>query len=572
MLNGVFNKNFWLATAFAIGTIMAWDYFILKDIREADQISRQQQKEIKQSSALQNNVASADINKPNNSSNTIKRIEINNGKIIGSLSTEAGRLDDVSLVNYKETLDSDSKNIKLFDYKNSNNAYFFESNWASLDTKTPDSKTIWSSSSTKLTPTSPVILRWTNSDGVTFIKEISIDEEYLITVKDTIINGSNKSIELFPFAFILRHNDPNVEDLFISHEGFVGNVNNTLERVKYKDTLAKRYEYNGNSTYVGFTDKYWLTAILLDKSVPTTTRFLSFKDSDKINNYQADYKGQTFRIESNQSQQNISRVFVGPKEYDIISGYNKSLNLDRFDDTIDFGWFFFFTKPMIVFLLWIYHSIGNFGLAILLFTVIIRVVILPIAYKSYISMAKMKELQPKMKELKEANKEDMQKYNKELMALYKKEKVNPLSGCLPILLQIPIFFSIYKVIFISIELRHAPFWGWIHDMSAKDPTSLLNLFGLLNYPLPSFLQIGIWPILMGVTMFFQQKLSTTQALDNIQQKVMNMMPIILVFVLASFPVGLVIYWTWSNVISIVQQFFINRIVAKKMHIHRNKKS
>lgn len=251
-------------------------------------------------------------------------------------------------------------------------------------------------------------------------------------------------------------------------------------------------------------------------------------------------------------------MFVGPKGYNVIHDFDAKYKIGKFDDTIDFGWFFFFTKPMIKFLLWIYHVVGSFGIAMLIFTIVIRAIILPIAYKSYVSMAKMKELQPKMKALKAMYKDDLQRYNKELMALYKKEQVNPLSGCLPILLQIPIFFSIYKVIFVSIELRHAPFFGWVKDMSAADPTNIFELFGLLPWDAPHFLHIGLWPILMGVSMYFQQKLSATNSLDPLQQKIMNLMPVVLVFVLSAFPVGLVIYWTWSNILSIIQQLIINK--------------
>jgi YidC/Oxa1 family membrane protein insertase len=573
MFEGVFNKKFLIATVGAIAIIVLWDLFFLKDIREAD-LKQRQEKEI--AAASLKTTSASNLEKNNTKEEKIinvPRISLKNEVVVGSLSLQGARFDDLSLTHYKETLAENSPNVKIFDVKNSPNAYYFESGWvASSNVSAPSSNTIWTASSNTLSPNKPIVLTWKSPEGITYKKEISMDDKYLLSVTDIIENTSKNTIEVFPFAFILRHNDPDVEDLFISHEGFVGYVGGSLERVNYEDTLSKKYEYSGKSTYLGFTDKYWLAAIMVDQKSNPQSRFLSFKDSSGVNNYQADYKGLDVRLNPGEKHENTTRVFVGPKEYNIINDYNTYYNLDKFDDTIDFGWFFFFTKPMIKFLLWIYHIFNNFGLAILIFTVIIRVVILPIAYKSYISMAKMKELQPKMKELKELYKNDMQKYNKELMALYKKEQVNPLSGCLPILLQIPIFFSIYKVIFISIELRHTPFWGWVQDMSVKDPTNLLNLFGLIPIDLPSFLQIGIWPILMGITMYFQQKLSTTQALDNIQQKVMNMMPIILVFVLAAFPVGLVIYWTWSNVISIVQQFFINKKVHKEMEKRKNRKA
>jgi YidC/Oxa1 family membrane protein insertase len=564
MFEGFFSKNFWIATILAISIVFAWDYFILKDYRTQEAEAKKQQEQILQSNLQLQNQKQELQNKDNIQKNRIE-IKIDNGKVLGSINLVGAKLDDIKLVNYKETLEQDSDYIKVFNYKNSADAYFFDSGFIVTDSviELPNNNTIWKANRDSLTQQNPIELTFINKQGVVFKKTISIDSNYVFTIVDTVENKSNIDIQVSPYALILRHNDPQVEDLFISHEGFIGYVNNLLERVKYKDTLTKTHSYTTTGGYIGFSDKYFLSALLLNKNNTVLARFVSFKDNFLVNNYQVDYKGQAVALKSNQIYSNTSSVFVGPKEYNLLDKYNDEYKLGKFEDTIDFGWFFFFTKPMISFLLWIYHAIGNFGISILIFTIIIRAIILPIAYKSYVSMARMKELQPQLKELKEKHKGDLQKYNKELMAVYKKEKVNPFSGCLPLILQIPIFFSIYKVIFISIEMRHAPFFGWINDMASKDPTNLFNLFGLLPFNTPEFMQIGVWPILMGVTMYFQQKLTATQSLDKIQKRVMDLMPIFLTFILANFPVGLVIYWTWSNVISIVQQWTINKIISKK---------
>ena len=564
MQDNVFNGKFWIAMVVAIVILVSWDYLFLKDQREAETLKNQEALKSQQKQ-LPNNLNINNIlnNTPKREDVFIKssRIMINNSVINGSLSLVDGVIDDISLKKYKNSIELNSENIRIFDLQNTKNAYFFKSGWFNQSKQEEIILNgLWSGNSLELTPTNPIILT-SSKNGLIFKKTISIDDLYLITIVDEIFNKNNVSIALIPYAYILRHNDPNVEDLFISHEGFVGDVGGSLERIDYSEVLGKSYDYKTLGGFIGFTDKYWLSSILLSKGEEKAS-FSSFKDTLEINNYKVSSTANSVDINPNDSYKITTQLFVGPKEYNVIAYYNQSLKLGKFDDTIDFGWFFFFTKPMIKFLLWIHSIVGNFGLAILIFTIIIRLAILPIAYKSYVSMAKMKDLQPKMKSLKETYKSDMPRYNKELMELYKKEKVNPLSGCLPILLQIPIFFSIYKVIFVSIEMRHAPFWGWIKDLSAMDNTNIFTLFGLIPWDAPDLLHIGVWPILMGLSMYIQQKLNTAQTLDKMQQRIMNMMPVFLTIVLAKFPVGLVIYWTWSNVLSIVQQYFIN----KKVHL------
>ncbi len=565
-MEGIFNKNFWLATLFAVVVMLLWDHFFLSKEREKRQLE------------LAKNQISASINETNNSIKPVSTIKsednikvsniiIKNDYVFGSLSLQNGRIDNIYLTKYHTDLDVNSPNVHLFVQKGTNDAYYFESGWLGNNI---NNSYIWKSTSKELTPQQPVVLTRV-IQGLEFTKTIYLDSKYMIKVVDKVVNTTSKKVDLSPYALITRHGDPDVQEMFINHEGFVGKLNSTLERVKYSDSLSKGYSYTTTGGYLGFTDKYFLSAIILDNNQNYKTRFLSFKDDFRVNNYQLDSQGATKTLAPGDVYESTVSVFVGPKEYNIIKNYEDTYKISNFDDTIDFGWFFFFTKPMIKFLLWIYHTIGSFGIAMLIFTVIIRAVIFPIAFKSYISMAKMRELAPKLKDLKKRYAKDMQSYNKQVMELYKKENVSPISGCLPLLLQIPIFFSIYKVIFISIELRHAPFFGWVHDLSAVDPTNLFNLFGLLPFNTPSFLEIGLWPILMGLSMYFQQKLSGNQALDPVQAKIMNFMPIVLTFVLAKFPVGLVIYWTWNNIISIIQQLVINKMVHKEFLNKKNKK-
>lgn len=572
----MFDKKFWIVTVLAIIIIFGWDYLFLRETRQQKALENQQkieqQAKLNQQQANLNNAQVSAVNKTSTINPAVatqpatKRFEvkINTNTIKGTIDLQGGVIDHVELKNYKVDLSKDSKNVVVFDNRNKPKAYYFMSGWIGEATL-PDSNTLWQANKQTLTANDSVVLTWNNNQGLIFKKTIALDNNYLFTVTDEVVS-SNGSVMLSPYALILRHNKPNVEDLFISHEGFLGYVNNTLERVDYKD-VTDTSTHNFSSTdsgFVGFTDKYWLTSIIVNQKGNYNKRFISFNDATETVNYQVDIKGQSSQVVAGNKASFKVNVFVGPKEYNLLKSYDKKLGITNLEDAIDFGWFFFFTKPMISFLLFIYHTVGSFGIAILLFTVLIRLAIFPIGYKSYVSLAKMKELQPKMKQLKELHAGNTAQYNKELMALYKKEKVNPLSGCIPVLLQIPIFFSIYKTIFVSIELRHTPFYGWIQDLSAKDPTSIFNLFGLLPFNPPSFLIIGAWPILMGVTMFVQQRFASTRPADPIQQKVMDYMPLMLVFVMANFPAGLVIYWTWSNIISIIQQFVISKLVAKKL--------
>lgn len=570
-MNEIFNVRLLAVLILAFLVLIFWDTIFLKKQRLQKEQQVQQQKTLKEQGQNSSNSSDAGTTKIQRISTStdekykkIARVKLTNQKIDGSISLQAGRIDDIKLKKYKKSLQSDEP-FQLFIPKNKLHAYFFESGWISNNKMDlPTSETIWQVVEQQ---DNHIVLRWQNKQDVIFQKTINIDDQYMITVTDKVINKSNTAVTLAPFSLIVRTGTPNVADLFISHEGIVSGIDSDVERIDYDDLLTQDYHYRSNGGYAGFSDKYWLSAIIFDSQKQTNLHFVGYVNDYNVSNYQIDNSIDSITISANNSYESTEKIFVGPKEFNIIDYYDNKFNISNFDYVIDFGWFFFLTKPMISFLLWIYSLVGNFGIAIIIFTISIRAIILPVAYKSYISMAKMRNLQPQMKELKQRYANDLNEYNKQIMALYKKEKVNPISGCLPILLQIPIFFSIYKVIFISVEMRHAPFFGWINDLSSKDPTNIFTLFGLIPIDLPSFLHVGIWPILMGLTMFIQQKLSSNSyALDSMQQKVMHFLPIVLVFVLSSFPSGLVIYWTLSNIISIIQQLIINRSINTKINV------
>ncbi|MGV3278793.1 membrane protein insertase YidC [Rickettsiales bacterium LUAb2] len=583
-------QNFKLIIAVVVISILvfvAWDAFFLKPLRDEAQKEQQSKQVISNTtnnnsstsssssssmlsfltggaSRVENGLDQRQLDSDKTALQSNKRILINNNNIKGSINLVGATVDSAILINYKQTTDKNSEDIALLHPKGTPNAYFYESGFVSTDSSIdlPNSKTLWKANNTHLSESSPVTLTYTNKQGIVFKKFISIDKNYMIKVEDSIVNNTNKNIVIYPWALISRHGEPHVQDIFISHEGIVGYLNNVMEEVKYGDVRkASELNYNSKGGFIGFADKYFMVSLIPENN-NINVKLRYFTDNTNTANYQIDYIGNQVNINSKAAYSNATNLFVGPKEYNLLSDYSVKYNIPKFDDAIDFGWFYFITKPFLSILLLFYHFFNNFGYAMLAFTVIIRLCIFPITYTSYLSMAKMRKIQPQMQLLKEKHAGDMQKYNQALMALYKKEKVNPLAGCLPLLIQIPILFSIYKVIYICIEMRHAPFL-WIKDLSDVDPTSLFNLFGLLPYDVPNFLNIGFWAIFMGVTMFFQQKLSNTTFVNEMQKRIMNWFPVIITIVLAHFPVGLIIYWGWSNVISIIQQLFINRIVKKR---------
>ena len=483
-----------------------------------------------------------------------QRVRLENEKLTGSISLNGALIDDVVLKTYKETLDKNSKQVVILNPKKMNTGYYLESGWASANNlKVPDNNSVWTLVKNKsLTPQTPIELEWDNKNGLIFNKKIEIDNQYLFKITESIKNNSKNKVDLFHYSQITRKEKPSVQNFYILHEGLVGVIDERLQEQKYDDIKEKNEKYQGTEGWVGITDKYWLTAIVPQKKEAFNAEF-TFNDSYKANYILTNPTS----IEPGKTNSRSAQLFIGAKEVNVIDGYTKTADIKKFDLAIDWGWFYFFTKPLFFIIDYLYKFCGNFGIAIVLLTAGIRLLFFPLANYSFASMAKMKALQPEMVRLKDLHKDDKQKIQLEMMALYRKEKINPVSGCLPMLIQIPFFFAIYKMLFVTLEMRHAPFFGWIQDLSAPDPTSLFNLFGLIPWSPPSFLIIGVWPILMGVSMWVQQKLNPAPT-DPIQAKIFAFFPLFLTVMLASFPSGLVVYWTVNNVLTMAQQYIIIR--------------
>ena len=518
---------------------------------------------------LDNGIVASDTTEPKSSNKPVPRISMISKEVSGSISLKGARIDDITLTQYKETLEPESELIKLLLKSNGDSPYFIEFGWSSPDgIKVPNGKSLWKSSSNILSPDKKITLKWNNGENITFYQDISIDDSFMITVNQRVENNSNNSITLYPYGLIRRAGEPKTIDFFVLHEGPLGVFDGTLSEKSYGDlTEAGKKGINikpsENGGWIGLTDKYWLTALLPDQN--EKYNFTYRKLNSNGGQYQTDFLGKAVTIPSNSKGEFLSRTFAGAKRLALFDDYEERFNIKHFDLAIDFGWFYFLTKPFFYALSWANDYLGNFGLAILAITVIVKLLFFPLANKSYKSMAKMRILTPQIQKLRERVGDDRQKLNQEMMNLYKKEKVNPAAGCLPILVQIPVFFALYKVLFVSIEMRQTPFFGWIEDLSVQDPTSIFNLFGLLPYStsiLPDFLNIGIWPLLMGVTMFLQQRLNPTPP-DPIQAKIFAWMPVAFTFLLATFPAGLVIYWTWNNLLSICQQWVIMNKMNKE---------
>ncbi len=495
-----------------------------------------------------------------------KRVKIETPSIKGSINLTGGRIDDLSLVKYRVAVEKTSPNVVLFSPANAPNTYFAEHGWVpgpGIAAKVPSPTTVWTvaDGTTSLTPGKPVTLRWDNGEGLIFKRTISLDENYMFEIRDAVENNTSKAVTLFPYGRVYRRGTPKIEGFFVQHEGMIGFLGEEkLEEIDYSEALedggGKRYE-KITGGWLGFTDKYWAAALIPDQTKPFTANMKApqKKAEGQIESFQTDFLMPAVTVPANASKMAKSHLFAGAKKVELINQYESSLKITEFNYMIDWGWFYFITKPLYQAIAWFYGILGNFGLAILAVTVVVKALFFWFANKSYESMAKMKKLQPEMERIRERYKDDKMAQQKELMDLYKKEKINPLAGCLPVLIQIPVFFALYKVLFVSIDMRHAPFFGWIQDLSAKDPTSLFNLFGLLPYSVPDFLVVGVWPLIMGITMWIQMQLNPKQP-DPVQQQIFNWMPVMFTFLLAAFPAGLVIYWAWNNVLSLAQQYVI----------------
>ena len=553
------NKNVLLAVILSTAILIGWSFYF-ENPEEAQRKRAEIQGKTETQTSAQKPEApqSSKINPAksisrNEALKESDRVLIENKNLSGSISLRGALIDDIILKNYRETLDANSKPIVLLSPKKYEQGYFVESGWATTksDVKVPDNNSLWQiKEGKKLTTNSPVTLEWNNREGLVFLKKIEIDDKYLFKITEIVRNDKNKAVDLFHYGQITKNTKPTTENFYILHEGLIGVVDKNLKEETYSTVEKEKKTYNGKSGWFGITDKYWMSAI-----IPESGK--SFKGEYSFtNNYKANFIiSEPNTIGPQKSTTSNIKIFIGAKEVYPIDDYAEKEKIDRFDLAIDWGWFYFITKPLFFVIDYIFKIVGNFGVAIIILTALVRIVFFPLSNYSFKSMAKMKVLQPEMLRLKELYKDDAKRTQQEMMALYKREKVNPLSGCLPILVQIPIFFAVYKMLFVTLEMRHAPFFGWIKDLSAADPTTIFNLFGLIPWEPPTFLMIGIWPILMGVTMYFQQKLNPAPP-DPIQAKIFAWFPFIITIMLASFPSGLVIYWTASNILTMAQQYYI----------------
>lgn len=591
-------NNLFLAVILSMAVLFLWQYFIAAPHQREQERVAQQQKELAEQNAKSAAPATGTPAAPGTvvpgtpnaatpaASPTSQiaesreaalaraaRLPIDTPSLQGSISLKGGLIDDLTLKRYHETIDKKSPNVILFSPLEAPTAYFAEYGWTAANPQdVPNGDTVWTASSTApLSPQNPVTLTWDNGRGLVFARAIAVDDNYLFTVTDSYENKTAAPVTLTPYARLYRIGTPHVEGYAIQHEGLIAVPGEKLKEIKYATALAEGGESftDRKGGWLGITDKYWAASLVPPQSDPYNAsmkgRAASAGGRDL---YWVDYALQPVTAAPGQTGKVEAHLYAGAKEVKVIEGYEERLKISHFSLMVDWGIFSFLTKPLYHLLDWLYAGLGNFGLAILAVTVLVKLAFFPLASKSYESMAKMKKLQPQMEALRERFKEDKARQQQELMALYKTEKINPLAGCLPILLQIPVFFALYKVLFVSIDMRHAPFFGWIHDLSAKDPTSLINLFGLLPFAAPDMLHVGAWPLIMGITMWLQMQLNPPQP-DPIQQMIFSWMPVLFTFLLAAFPAGLVIYWAWNNILSLAQQYYISKKQGADVHLFTN---
>ena len=550
------NKNVFVAIALSMSVLLFWGAFFETPKKPIDTKNNQKVEQKSEAGSIAPTINQPTIVKNISREDSIKkdkRIKIENNSILGSINLKGAQIDDISFKNHKQKVEGD-KNIIFLNPADTENGFYIETGWTSVGNKIkiPTKESVWSvKGSNILSDNSPVLLQWNNGEGIVFEKKIELDNKYLFRITQLVKNNSNSTIDLYPYAQMTRNKIPDdIQNFYIQHEGFIGVFDDELKEDDYDDIKEKKIVRESNEGWLGITDKYWMTAFVPEKGKNFKSTFLY------DNGYKANYIiNNPTSINKSSTGTNELRLFVSAKEVETIDGYAADQNINKFDLVIDWGWFYFFTKPLFFVIDYLFKLSGNFGYAIVLLTVAIRLIFYPLANFSFKSMAKMKAVQPEMMRLKELHKDDKVKLQQEMMSLYRKEKINPASGCLPVLIQIPFFFAIYKMLFISLEMRHQPFFGWIKDLSAADPTTIFNLFGLIPWDPPSFMIIGIWPILMGASMWVQQKLNPAPA-DPIQAKIFAFFPLFLTIILASFPSGLVVYWTVNNILTIAQQYVI----------------
>ncbi len=586
------NRNYFVAIALSVLIVLAWQFLYmnprLEKQRLADEALKAQQATEQAANPAANGTttpattaqgalpgqtqAQATASREEALAKT-SRLAIDTKSVSGSVNLTGARFDDLKLKAYRETVDPNSPIITLLNPADTHDGYFAEIGYipdANAGTL-PGPTTVWTApEGAKLTETTPVTLTYTNEKGITFARTIAVDDRYMFTVTDKVTNGGADAVALSSYGRITRYNKPTTPSVYVLHEGFIGVFGDQgLNETKYskvEETPVTLDKATGG--WLGITDKYWAAAIIPPQTTAYDARFSHFTDGQP--RYQADFKDDAVSLAAGQSVEVKNLIFAGAKEVPVIDRYEAEYSIPRFDRMIDWGWFYFITKPMFKMMDFFYRYFGNFGVAILITTIVVKALFFPLASKQYASMANMKKVQPKMEELKAKFGDDRMGLQKAMMELYKQEKINPVAGCWPILLQIPVFFALYKVIYITIEMRHAPFFGWIHDLSAPDPTTLFNLFGLLPYDVPHFLHLGVWPLIMGVTMFLQMRMNPTPP-DPTQAMLFTWMPVIFTFMLASFPAGLVIYWAWNNTLSITQQSIIMKRHGVKIELFDNLK-
>ncbi|QTL04341.1 membrane protein insertase YidC [Aquabacter sp. L1I39] len=594
------NRNMFIAIGLSLAILLGWQYFFGIPQAEKQRQLAEQQRQTQQAPAQPGSntpapSAEGGASVPGGTAAqspakgltraqalaASPRVAIETPRVSGSINLRGGRADDLSLNDYRETVAPDSPNIVLLEPSGAPNPFYAEFGWTSApgaNLKLPGPDTVWTAGSQKLTPAAPLVLTYDNGEGLVFKRTFTIDDEYMFTVKDEVENKGAAPVTLYPYALVSRHGLPHTAGFYILHEGLIGVLGDAgLQEVTYakmEDNQPRTFKATGG--WLGITDKYWAATVIPDQATAVDARFSSSTQAG-VRTFQADYLAAGKTVAPGATEASQARLFAGAKVVSVVDGYQRQYQIDRFDLLIDWGWFYFITKPLFIVIDWIYRVVGNFGVAILIVTVALKALFFPLANKSYASMAKMKALQPEQQAIRERYKDDRTKQQQAVMELYKKEKVNPIAGCLPILVQIPVFFALYKVLFVTIEMRHAPFFGWIHDLSAPDPTTIFNLFGLIPWDpstvpvIGTYLMLGAWPLIMGVTMWVQMKLNPAPP-DPTQQMIFNYMPIIFTFMLAHFAAGLVIYWAWNNTLSVIQQSVIMKRHGVKIELFDNLKA
>jgi YidC/Oxa1 family membrane protein insertase len=600
------NKNLIVAIVLSVAVLLGWQYFFAAPQAERQRQAAQQQQSTQVNPNAPNPPASPSqaggapptvpgtvpgtpaapaVESRESALARSPRVAIDTPALAGSINLRGGRIDDVALKQYRETVDPRSPNIVLFSPAGSPNPYYADFGWVGAQAgPLPNQTTEWTADKNRLSPGNPVTLTWDNGQGLVFRRTIAVDDKFMFTIKNTVENRGSAPVTLHPYGVVSRHGKPTTLGYYVLHEGLIGYLGDQgLQEYTYA-TLDKEDPVSSPNTvgkvwnsltggFVGITDKYWAAAVIPDQAQAYQGSFTARNEpSGQV--YQANMLGDAQILQPGSTTDVSQHLFAGAKEVAVVDQYAETLNLKNFDRLIDWGWFYFITKPLFKVLDFFYRLFGNFGIAILLVTVVLKILFFPLANKSYASMAKMKAVQPEMTSIRERYADDKMKQQQALMELYKKEKINPVAGCWPVLIQIPVFFALYKVLFVTIEMRHAPFFGWIRDLAAPDPTSIFNLFGLIPYNpgavpvLGPFLMLGVWPILMGITMWLQMKMNPEPP-DPVQKQVFAWMPVIFTFMLGSFPAGLVIYWAWNNLLSVTQQGFIMKRNGVKIELWDN---